>query len=74
MTQNEQRAYLRAEHKRLEAEHLRLRSEFEVLRMNGCRSPQELREHIRRMQAHISLLENHLIGLDWMKHPPWERV
>lgn len=73
VTRTEQRAYIRAEHERLTAEHLRLRSAFETLRMNGF-PQQELGAHIRRMRAYIELLENHLIGLDWMRRPPWERI
>jgi hypothetical protein len=73
MTRSEQRAYLRAEHERLRAEHLRLRSEFEALCKTGL-SQVELRAHVHRMRAHLDLLGNHLVGLEWMRHPPWERT
>jgi hypothetical protein len=59
---SEQRADLRAEHERLTMEQMRLRSEFEALRMTTC-SQRELREHIRRMRAHLKLLENHMVRL-----------
>jgi hypothetical protein len=72
VTPFEQRAYLRAEHKRLRAEHLRLISEFDALRATGL-SRQELRAQVLRMRAHLNLLENHLIGLEGMRRPPWER-
>ena len=73
VTSTEQRAYLRAEHKRLRAEHLRLRREFEALRKTGF-SRNDLRAQVQRLRAHFYSLENHLVGLDWMRHPPWQRM
>ena len=73
MTRTEQRAYLRAEHERLMMEHLRMRRDFEALRMRDF-SKYEVRAQIQRLRAHFNLLENHLLGLDWMRRPPWDRI
>lgn len=73
VTRTEQREYLRAEHERLRAEHLRLRGEFQALRNTGF-TQHDVKAQVQRLRAHFDSLENHLVGLEWMRHPPWERM
>jgi len=50
-----------------------MRRDFEALRMRNF-SKYEVRAQIQRLRAHFNLLENHLLGLDWMRRPPWDRI
>ena len=73
VTPSEQFAYLLTEHMLLGEEHRRLMRTFATLK-RARPSNARWKAHRRDVQAHKSLLANHRIALEWMRHPPCGRI